>query len=290
MLTRNFPTWLKVDALYGDREIGIPHLCCIGSISKKRNDLNIRIKIAKKTKKNAAIFYFDARNKKPIYLPEKSSNKKWATYIKNVPIQAPDDEVCDTIPGQNYLLVSMIRPEKNIIEIWQVSIVAQYGMFFLRTQKITSQIIYKNNLGHLVIRDLSHWKAMESFIEGLHHFRKMKISEKIPIISSISSHTVLADNEGIILWWNESSGSGIALTNFGLGYIDWYQVSDKNFVTFSQGEHVSFGFKDKTPADWMFGPCPLKLGKVAKKGGVRSEPIKPYYPGQTTTRNKNASS
>ncbi len=284
-MENTFPTWLKVDITNNDNEWGVPYECCIGAITKPRENLCIRVKIERAFLKNASVFQFDPRSRKPVYFSRKSKTEKWATYKKQIPLHEIDG-VYDTLPGQNYMLICMIDPKKNTVEIWQTSVVSQLGIFFLRTQLITRQTIYKNSLNHLVVRDISYWKDLENYIEGIPHFKKMPISSQIPPARNMVTRSVtLADNEGIVLWWNDASGCGMAQTNSGIACIDWYEISGgSDFLSFIPGEHISFTTKRRVPTDWMFQPCPMHLEEVSKVGHAPEIPVKPLGPDKISTR------
>jgi cold shock CspA family protein len=148
-----------------------------------------------------------------------------------VSIQQNDKGVHYTLHPANNLRLAEFSMDNDFyntgaVTLWSIAVISQKGEFFLTIQRGNESRCHKDGGGNITYPDFEEeWPELNEYLLGLlpysvnpvAHVNDYTIDEEIPV-------TGMADDEGIVQWYDEAQGVGSIATNKGDAKVHWSQI------------------------------------------------------------------
>jgi len=137
-------------------------------------------------------------------------------------------------PDNHVRLLRRVGP--SAVELWEIALVSQNGVFWVTTQKTYSIAVGIDESGEFVCPQFAErWPQLVSFLSELFEDEELPVIADDPIVETPAT---LTENQGIVLWWNAAQQMGAIATAKGNARVHWSQIVAQNgsrrFLTPSQ--------------------------------------------------------
>jgi cold shock CspA family protein len=129
-------------------------------------------------------------------------------------------------PDNHVRLLRRIGP--GVIELWEIALVSQDGVFWVTAQKTYSIAVgLDENEEFYCPQFEERWPQLVSFLAELLE------GEELPVLATVAADITtdtsgLGANEGFVLWWNAAQQMGAINTAKGAARVHWSQIVAQN--------------------------------------------------------------
>lgn len=243
---------VKLKVIFGEQEIIPEEDGCLGEGGKRfgLGQFELQCLIQKREKLMPFCFNVDGK-KNVVLMKERLEDQDFSIFSKRISVFKTDFNILVTRYPENNLRV-LIPESGGRLEIWEVAIVSQDGLFFLTTQMTYEAKCYRGENGEIICPRFeweTKWPQLMEIVKPI--FGGAELSS---ISEYISPSPMKADgfpkNHGKVLWWNCAQGLGaIVLDTKGtLARVYWRDIiSEKRFKALEPGQIVSYQKLDIPP-------------------------------------------